>query len=83
DTVVSKYVKPTEKLKSTEDVNSARFYIPEDIRFIADKRFKESKLGIRLIVIAFFICLFACFGLLFIVPEIIQLADNVITMTKG
>lgn len=83
DTIVSKYVKPTEKLKSKEDVKTALFYIPEDIRYIADKRFKESKLGIKLIVITFFICLFACFGLMFIIPEVLQLADNVITMTKG
>ncbi len=83
ETVVSKYVKPTEELKNAEDVKTARFYILEESRFIADKRFKESKLGIKLIVLSFFICLFACFGLLYIVPEIIQLADNVITITKG
>ncbi len=83
DTVVSKYVKPIEPLNSAVDAKTARFYIVEETRFIADKRFKESKLGIKLIVITFFICLAACFGLLFIVPEIIQLADNVITMTKG
>ena len=83
ETVVSKYVKPKEELKSLADVKTARFYIPDDIRFIADKRFKESKLGFKLIVITFFLCFTACFGLLFIVPEILQLADNVISMTKG
>ena len=83
ETVVSKYVKPKDELKSSEDVKSARFYIPDEVRFIADKRFKESKLGIKLIVITFFLCFAACFGLLFIVPEILQLADNVISMTKG
>ncbi|MBQ8837421.1 MAG: hypothetical protein IJ002_07965 [Clostridia bacterium] len=83
DTVVSKYVKPTEPLKSKEDVKTALFYIPEDDRYIADKRFKEVKLGKKLIVITFFVCLFACFGLMLILPDIIQLADNVITMTKG
>ena len=83
ETVVSKYVKPTEEIKNAEDAKTARFYIIEESRFIADKRFKESKLGIKLIVISFFICLFACFGLLYITPEILQLADNVITITKG
>ena len=82
-TVVSKYVKPTEPLTSINDVKNARFYIVEETRLIADKRFKESKLGIKLIFISFFICLSACFGLLYITPEIIQLADNVIAITKG
>ena len=81
--VVSKYVKPKEALNCKKDVKTARFYIVEETRLIADKRFKKSKLGIKLIIISFFLCLTACFGLLYITPEILQLADNVITITKG
>lgn len=82
ETIVSKYVKPADELKDKEDTKTARFYIPEEQKYIADKRFKESKLGFKLIVITFFICLFLCFGLLYIIPDVLQLADNVITMTK-
>ena len=83
DTIVSKYVKATEELSSINDAKTARFYILEETRLIADKRFKESKLGIKIIFITFFICLFACFGLLYILPDVVQLADNVLTMIKG
>lgn len=83
DTIVSKYVKSTEPLKSMADTKNALFYLLEEKKYIADKRFKETKHGMLMIIASFFICLSACFALLLFVPEILQLADNVITMVNG
>lgn len=83
ESVISKYVKSTTPLESISDAKSALFYLPEDTKYIADKRFKASRLGKLLPVVAFFICFFACFALLLIIPEVLQFADNLITVTKG
>ena len=72
--VLSKYVKPTE---------DGRFFIPEVDKYIADKRFKSVKGGKLTVLIAFFVCLFGCFTLMFLIPEILQFADNLITLVKG
>lgn len=83
DTIVSKYVKSVTPLESMADAKTALFYLPEETRYTADKRFKETKHGALMIILSFFICLSACFALLLFVPEILQLADNVITMVNG
>ena len=82
DTIVSKYVKPTEPLTCMADTKKALFYLPEETRYTADKRFKKSKHGKLVLFATFFICLFACFGLLFILPDIVQFADNLINLVK-
>lgn len=83
DTVLAKYVKPTTEIKTEKDAYEALFYIPEDDKYIADKRFKEVKGGKLTILFTFIICFFGCFALLFMIPQILQLADNLITMIKG
>ncbi|MBQ4556904.1 MAG: hypothetical protein IJA60_04575 [Clostridia bacterium] len=82
DTVLAKYVKPTSELKGEKDAESAAFYILEDKKYIADKRFKKSRFGILTIVFAFIICIVVCFALLYIAPDVLQLADNVTNMLK-
>ena len=80
DSVLAKYVKPTEEIVNQKDAKEARFYIVEKDKYIADKRFKEAKHGKLFIFISFFLCTLACFSLLYIIPDILQLADNAYTM---
>lgn len=80
DSVLAKYVKSTEEIKNQKNAKDARFYIVEEDKYIADKRFKESKHGKLFIAFSFIFCLVACFVLLYIVPDILQLADNAYTM---
>lgn len=82
-TVLSKYVKSDTELNGEKDAANARFYIAEQDKYIADKRFKEVKGGKLMLVITFILCLAGCFALLTAIPEILQLADNLINMTKG
>lgn len=82
ETVLSKYVKPVEELTDIKSASNALFYLKEEDKYIADKRFKEIKGGKLVIIFAFLLCLFGCFGLLLILPDVFQLADNVINMTK-
>ena len=83
DTVLSKYVKATTEINSGKDACTARFYLKEEDKYIADKRFKKMRGGKLSLVLVFFLCLIGCFGLLFLIPQILQLADNVINLSKG
>lgn len=78
DTVLSKYVKTEDDAKA----KGARFYIVEEQKYIADKRFKEVRGGKLWLLFAFIICTAACFILLYIVPDVLQLADNLYNMLK-
>lgn len=69
--VLSKYV------RSTAD---GRFFIPEEDKYIADKRFKAVRGGLWSLVISFVLCLVGCIFLLDALPEVLQLADNAIGM---
>ena len=80
DTVLSKYVKPTTEIKSEKDAYEAMYYIPEEVKYIADKRFKEVKGGKLTILLAFIVCFFGCFALLFLIPQVLQFADNLINI---
>ena len=80
DSVLAKYVKPADEIKNQKEAKEAKFYIVEEDKYIADKRFKESKHGKLFIVLSFILCTAACFILLYIVPDVLQLADNAYTM---
>lgn len=83
DSVLSKYVKPVNDIKKQEEAQKEAFYIVEEDKYIADKRFKEAKHGKLLIFVSFILCIVACFFLLYIVPDVLQLADNAFTMIKN
>ncbi len=76
ETLLSRYVKRV-------DGDEARYFIPENDKYVADKRFKEVRGGLWTLVLIFFVCLFGCFGLLLVLPQVMQLADNAITMIKS
>ena len=76
DTVLAKYVKPVGDAKEP----GTAFYIVEEQKYIADKRFKEVRFGKGMLVIAFLICVYACFMLLYLLPDALQLLDNAITL---
>lgn len=69
----------TKYVKATED---GRFYIPEEDKYVADKRFKEVRGGKITLLITFIVCLIGCFALLTILPDVLQLFDNAVTMIK-
>ena len=78
DTVLAKYVVPVEPIQHKADVEIARFYIPEEKRLVADKRYKEVRGGLRSLVLLFILCTALCFVLLYYAPDVVRLADNAI-----
>lgn len=78
DTVLAKYVKPVGTAKDKD----ARFFIVEEDKYTADKRFKEVRGGWLTILAAFIICTVACFVLLYIIPDVLQLADNAVSLIR-
>ena len=79
DTVLAKYVKPVGDAREA----GCAFYIVEEQKYIADKRFKEVRGGKWTLLFAFIVCTVCCFALLYLVPEALQLLDIAITMFSG
>ncbi len=77
ENLLSKYV------KKVENGGEELYYIPENDKYIAEKRFKAVKGGFLTLFIIFVICLYGCFALLFALPQFLQLFDNAVTMIKS
>lgn len=81
--VLSKYVRTEDPNTNDGETQRARFYLREEDKYIADKRFKPVKGGFATLVVTFVLCTVLCFVLLYFVPELLVLADNAITMIKN
>ena len=76
DSVLAKYVKPVGDAKE----KGTAFYILEEQKYIADKRFKSVRFGKWMLLWSFLLCTAACFVLLYLTPDMLQLLDNAITL---
>lgn len=77
-TVLSKYVVPAE----TESGAEPRYYIPEDRRATALKRYKPLHGGVAALFGILIACAALCFILLYYTPDVVRLADNAIGLIK-
>ena len=78
DSVLAKYVVPAEP----GDPSRARYYIPEERRATALKRYKPLRGGIASLVGILVACVALCFFLLYYAPDPARLADNAIGLIK-
>ena len=62
------------------DFTTARYYIPEDLRYRADIRFEKKGSGWGLMVGTVLISILIAGLICFLLPDIIQLADNLISI---
>lgn len=68
--------KPKVSLKESIDFESAKFYIPEELRYRAEFRFRKQGSALLYILLSFILCtVFASLLILFF-PDLIRLADN-------
>lgn len=81
--VLSKYVVTEDSNENDGQTRTARFFLRESDKYIADKRFKPVKGGFAMLLITLALCVILCFLLLYYVPELLVLADNAITMIKN
>ena len=81
--VLSKYVKPATPIQTDEDIKTAKFYLAEETKFIADKRYKAFRGGKRMLILLFVLCVAAYFFLLYYLPDAVRLADNAINMIQN
>ena len=74
----SKKSKTRKSTREIIDFSTARFYIPEDLKYRAEIRYASRGTD----VVSFFICVVilavAAFAAIFIIPELMQLIDNFI-----
>ncbi len=77
-TVLSKYVVPVEPEGGAEP----RYYIPEDRRATALKRYKPLHGGVAALFGILIACAALCFILLYYTPDVVRLADNAIGLIK-
>lgn len=81
DTVLSKTLSPREELPAKRrrtDVAGAHYYIKEENKAVAAKRFKEMRGGAPMLAVWFIVCTAACFFLLYFLPDVLQLVDNAV-----
>lgn len=77
ETVLAKYVRAAEGSGA-----GARYYIPEERRAVALKRYKPLHGGIASLVGILVACAALCFILLYYTPDVVRLADNAIGLIK-
>ena len=81
DTVLSKTLSSREELpekRRRADVLCAHYYIKEENKAVAAKRFKEMRGGAPMLAVWFAVCTAACFFLLYFLPDVLQLIDNAV-----
>lgn len=68
------------KVNEKIDFTKARFYIPEDLKYRAEIRFERKGSGWPLFLGAFVIAILFAALACWLLPELLQMADNLITM---
>lgn len=58
------------------------YYIPEDLKYVADVKFEKKGTNWFVLLIAFFLMIAAVFLIFTFLPDILQLIDNFISMVK-
>ena len=64
------------------DFTTARFYIPEELKYKADVRYASRGTNIITFVIGVAALIAAAFAAIYFIPDLIQLIDNFITQMK-
>lgn len=64
------------------DFTTARFYIPEELRYRADVRFDRAGSGWRAVILTAIATIVVAALLCWLLPDILQFADNIISMTS-
>ena len=65
-------------LKEEIDFATAKFYIPEQLRYRAEFRFRKRGSAILYVILSFLLCSVFAFLLIAFFPDLIRLADNTI-----
>ncbi len=60
------------------DFETARFYIPEELKYRAEVRYARRGTNVVSLIVTVIILAVAAFGVLYLVPEMVQLLDNFI-----
>lgn len=60
------------------DFETARFYIPEELKYRAEVRYARRGTNVVSLIVTIIILAVAAFGVLYLVPEMLQLLDNFI-----
>lgn len=62
------------------DTESMHFYIPEEMKYMADVKFEKKGTGVLTLVLAFVVFAVLALAALFFIPELLQMLDNMIGM---
>lgn len=64
------------------DLNTAHFFIPEAERYTAEIRYEKKGTNWLVFFVVVVVCIFALSAVFFILPEMMQMLDNFISMVK-
>ena len=78
--------KKPSKFKEVEfkrDTKTMHFYIPEEKKYAADVKFEDKGTSWRSLIVVIVVSVLLCAFLSYILPDIIKMVDNFITVTKS
>ena len=62
------------------DPSVMHYYIPEDLKYVADVKFEKKGTGVHTLLLAFILVSALAIALLFLIPELLQMFDNMLGM---
>ena len=65
------------------DLNTMRFYIPEEKKYTAETRFDAKGAGIGTFIIVVVAALLTCALICYFLPDLLKMVDNFISITRG
>lgn len=65
------------------DLNTMRFYIPEEKKYTAEIRFDAKGAGIGTFIVVVVVALLTCALICYFLPDLLKMADNFISIAKG
>lgn len=62
------------------DPSVMHYYIPEDLKYVADVKFEKKGTGVHTLVLTFVLVSALAIALLFLIPDLLQMFDNMLGM---
>ena len=75
-----KGVKPFKAPKFVMDTSTMHFYIPEELKYVADVKFEQKGTNALTLVLAFVLFIGIALLVVFLLPDLLQMLDNMLGM---
>lgn len=71
------------EIEFKRDCNTMHFYLPEEKKYAAEIKFDDTGISIRSVILTIIVSILLCAFIFYMLPDVIKLVDNFITVMKG